>query len=99
MSTDLVTTTERMVFKAARLAAIVHGDGGAWDIGNHINYLSPDELRALVVVLAGMVDPEQTVEHALGYITWDEHGQPVRQDLPRCTVRELADQRLRVLTA
>ncbi|MET8624573.1 hypothetical protein ABZW30_12585 [Kitasatospora sp. NPDC004669] len=97
MTADLVTTTERMVFKAARLSAIVHGDGGAWDIGNHINYLGTDELRALVVVLAGMVDPEQTVEQALGYITWDEHGEPFRQAIPRCTVRELADQRLRAL--
>lgn len=97
MTAELVTTTERMVFKAARLAAIVHGDGGAWDISNHINYLDRDELRALVVVLAGMVDPDQTVEQALGYITWDEHGRPVRQDIPRCTVRELADRRLREL--
>lgn len=85
----------RMAFKAARLATVVHDEGGLWDVGNLIDHLDLTELRGLVVVMAGMIPLDQSVEQALGYITWDEDGNEVRQELPTCTVRELADRRLR----
>jgi hypothetical protein len=89
--------TERLVFKAARVATVVHDEGGRWDVTNLIGHLDRGELLALVVVLAGMVSPDQTVEEALGYITWDENGNQIRQELPSCTVRELANRRLRAV--
>lgn len=93
--TRLGDLAERMAFKAARLAVIVQDEGGLWDVGNLIDHLDMTELRGLVVVMAGMIQPDQTVEQVLGYITWDEAGLPVRRELPPCTVRELADRRLR----
>jgi len=90
---ELGDLAERMVFKGARLAAIVHGDGGRWDVDNLIGGLDLTELRALAVVLAAMVDPEQTVGQALAHITWDEHGHPVRPETRACTLRQLSTQR------
>lgn len=86
---------ERMVYKGARLAAVVQDEGGRWDVGNLIDHLDMTELRGLAVVMAGMIPLDQTVNQALGYIRWDETGQPVRPKIPACTVRELADRRLR----
>jgi hypothetical protein len=84
---------ERMVFKGARLAAIVHGDGGVWDVNNLIGGLDTTELRALAVVLAAMVDPGQTVGQALAHVTWDERFRPVRNEFRPLTLRQLADKR------
>lgn len=86
---------ERMLFKAARLAAVVQDEGGARDVRNLIGHLDRTELLALAVDLAGLVDLDRTVEATLHYLTWDEDGRPVRPLIPQCTVRQLADRRLR----
>lgn len=81
---------ERMVFKGARLAAIVHGDGGVWDVDNLIGALDLHELRALAVVCAAMVDPDTTVADALAHITWDEEFRPIQPEHGHLTLRQIA---------
>ena len=93
---ELGDLAEQMMFKAARLAAVVQDEGDARDVRNLIGHLGRTELLALAVDLAALVDLDRTVQETLHYLTWDEKGQPVRPQLPQCTVRELADRRLRV---
>jgi hypothetical protein len=84
---------ERLLPVAARLACVVHGDGDHHDITHHTQRLDRAELVALIVVLAGLVDPEQRVSDALGYVTWDEHGRPApAADAGTGTIRGLAAQ-------
>lgn len=85
---------ERMVHKGARLAAIVHGDGGPWDVHNLIGQLGIVELRGLAVVLAAMVDPDTTVGEALAHVTWDEHYRPVINHVHGLSLRQVAERRL-----
>lgn len=89
---------ERMVYKAARLAAVVHGDGGAWDVDNLIGTLDRTELLGLAVVLAAMVDPDATVDAVLSHVTWDEELRPVTGQVYSGTIRQLANVR-RLVTA
>lgn len=65
---------ERLLPVAAKLACITHGDGDHHDIHHHTQRFDRTELLALVVLLAGLVDPDQLLADALGYITWDERG-------------------------
>lgn len=67
---------EQMLPVAALLSCIVHGDGDWHDIDWCTHQLDRTELVGLVVVLAAMVDPDQRIDDALGYITWDEQGRP-----------------------
>jgi hypothetical protein len=67
---------ERLLPIAAKLACIAHGDGDHHDITHHTRKLNRDELIALAVILASMVNPDQTIDDALGHVTWDEHGRP-----------------------
>ncbi|TQF04796.1 hypothetical protein E6W39_24420 [Kitasatospora acidiphila] len=67
---------ERLLPVAAKLACVVRGDGDHHDVAHHTEHLDRTELIALIVVLAGLVDPDQRVTDALSYLTWDEHGRP-----------------------
>jgi len=85
---DLV---EELLPLAAHLACIVRGDGGPEDIAEALDALTPYEQTALIVSLAGLVNPDTHLHEALGYLTWDEHGNetpPVRAD--HRTIRTLA---------
>jgi transposase len=52
----------------------VHGDGGPEDVQEVLAGLSDQQRNALIVVLAGLVDPEQSVGKALGWLDHNEHG-------------------------
>lgn len=65
---------ERMLPVAANLAVLVHGDGGPEDVAEVLAGLDDTEKNALIVVLAGLVDPDQPVGKALGWLDFDEHG-------------------------
>lgn len=82
---------EELLPVAARLACLVHGDGGARDIHQAVARLNQDQRDALLIVLAGLVDPDAHLNDILGYITWDEHGQPDRATRVTGTLRDLAD--------
>lgn len=80
---------ERMLPVAARIAAIVHGDGDAKDIAHALDQLDRIELIAVIVALGALADPDQTIADALGFITWDEEGNTVPSVLPTSPVRGL----------
>ncbi|NUQ95610.1 MAG: hypothetical protein HOY79_03270, partial [Streptomyces sp.] len=80
---------ERMVYKGARLAVVVHGDGGQLDVTDLIGHLRPHELRALTVVLAAMVDPDAAASDLLAHVTWDEHLRPAAVPWTPTTLRQL----------
>lgn len=65
---------EQMLPVAAHLAVLVHGDGGPEDVAGVLAGLDPKQKDALLVVLAGLVDPEQPVGKALGWLDFNEHG-------------------------
>ncbi len=65
---------EEMLPKAAHLAVLVHGDGGPEDVAEVLAGLDDTQKNALIVVLAGLVDPEQPVGKALGWLDFNEHG-------------------------
>jgi hypothetical protein len=74
--TERADLAERLLPVASKLACIVHGDGNQHDIAHHTRRLNREELIGLTVVLAAMVNPDERLEDALGYVTWDEHGRP-----------------------
>ncbi|MFF8422876.1 hypothetical protein [Streptomyces sp. NPDC015680] len=65
---------EDMLPVAAHLAVLVHGDGGPEDVQEVLENLDEAQRNALIVVLAGLVDPEQPMGKALGWLDSDEHG-------------------------
>jgi transposase-like protein len=65
---------EQMLPTAAHLAVLVHGDGGPEDVREVLDGLDEAQKNALIVVLAGLVDPEQPVGKALGWLDFNEHG-------------------------
>lgn len=65
---------EDMLPVAAHLAVLVHGDGGPEDVAEVLAGLDDTRKNALIVVLAGLVDPEQPVGKALGWLDFNEHG-------------------------
>jgi hypothetical protein len=65
---------EQMLPVAAHLAVLVHGDGGPEDVAEALAGLDDTAKNALIVVLAGLVDPEQPVGKALGWLDFNEHG-------------------------
>lgn len=65
---------EQMLPMAAHLAVLVHGDGGPEDVAEALAGLDDTQKNALIVVLAGLVDPEQPVGKALGWLDFNEHG-------------------------
>lgn len=82
---------EQLLPVAARLACIVHGDGGDRDAHQAIARLSPDERDALLIVLAGLVDPDARLTDVLAYLAWDETGKPQRPARVGGTIRDLAE--------
>ena len=54
------------------------GCGDAEAIGDLLAKLSDDERWALPVVLAAMVDHDRTPDELLSWISFDEHGRPLR---------------------
>lgn len=82
---------ERLLPIAAGLACITHGDGNHRDITYTLRQLDQQERDALIVVLAGLINPDTRLVDALGYITWDETGRPAT-DTPDLsgTLRDLA---------
>ncbi|MGW1409429.1 hypothetical protein [Streptomyces sp. NPDC002403] len=65
---------EDMLPVAAHLAVLVHGDGGPEDIRDVVTGLDDAQRNALIVVLAGLVDPEQPMGRALGWLDFNEDG-------------------------
>jgi hypothetical protein len=91
---------EQMLPVAAHLAVLVHGDGGPEDIAAVLSGLDDTAKNALIVVLAGMVDPDQpagkglswtavTKNDALPVGAWLEQ-RPLREHAPD-VVAELDD--------
>lgn len=82
---------EQMLPVAAHLAVLVHGDGGPEDVREVLEGLDETAKSALIVVLAGLVDPEQPVGKALGWLDFNEHGAlTVPSWSERSSVRDLA---------
>ncbi|MFB9558663.1 hypothetical protein [Streptomyces roseoviridis] len=81
--TDVLTAKERgdmaeaMLPTAAHLVTLVHGDGGPSDVQDVLGKLSPLQKDALLVVLAGLVNPDQPMSAALGWLDFDETGRTV----------------------
>ena len=65
---------EQMLPVAANIAVLVHGDGGPQDVQEVLEGLDDTQKNALIVVLAGLVDPDQPVGKALGWLDFNEHG-------------------------
>lgn len=91
---ELGDLAERMVYKGARLAELVHGGGGRVDVDNLIGHLGVVELRALAVALAAMVDLDTVASDALDHVRWDEELRPVVNAYSPRTLRQLADVRV-----
>lgn len=68
---------EEMLPVAAHLSVLVHGEGGPQDVDQVLQGLDDTQKNALIVVLAGLVDPEQPVGKALGWLDFNEHGSVV----------------------
>lgn len=83
---------ESMLPVAANLAGLVHGDGGPEDVQGVLVGLDEEQRTALIVVLAGLVDPGQSLSSLLGWLEFDETGSLMvpRWDDDR-TLRDLAD--------
>lgn len=84
---------ESMLRVAATMTVLVHGDGGPEDVQEALAELDDTQRTALIVVLAGLVDPEQKLSKALGWVEFDETGTLAvpRWDEKR-TVRDLAEE-------
>ncbi|MEU0624923.1 hypothetical protein ABZ329_29200 [Streptomyces rubiginosohelvolus] len=65
---------EAMLPVAAHLAVLVHGDGGPEDVADALAGLDDAQRTALIVVLAGLVNPDQSMGEALGWLDRTEHG-------------------------
>ncbi|KAF0646574.1 MULTISPECIES: hypothetical protein [Streptomyces] len=83
---------EKLLPVAALLATYVRGEGGPEDVQRVLDDLDDTARAALIVVLAGLVDPDQTVGAALGWLNFDEEGRLRVPDWGnRTRLRELAD--------
>lgn len=72
---------ERMVAAACELAGLVR-DCDREEIGEFIASVAggqelPESITALLVVQAAMIDVGQTRAELLGWVTWDEYGNPL----------------------
>lgn len=86
---DLV---EALLPVAARLTMLVHGDGGPEDVREALDGLDDTQRNALIIVLAGMVDPDRPMGAVLGWLDFNEHGQQIVPDWnDKSTLRTVAD--------
>jgi len=75
---------ERMVAPACELACIVR-DEGRESVGVFLARYGEDEIRALLVVLAGMVPVEDmSAADMLAWLKFDEYGRPLEPPLAPC---------------
>lgn len=88
-ATERGDLAQRMLPVAARITAIVHGDGDAKDIAHALDPLDRIELVAVIVGLGALADPDRTVAEALAFVTWDEQGLPITPPHRSGTVRDL----------
>lgn len=77
---------ERLLPVAAHLVTLVHGDGGPTDVHAALARLDASEKDGLLVVLAGLVDPDQPMGRALGWLDAD-----MPAGSARMPIRELAE--------
>ena len=81
---------EQLLPVAAHLVTLVHGDGGPEDVQEVLAGLDDAQRTALIVVLAGLVDPDQPMGKALGWLDFNEHGQAIVPEWgSRATLRDL----------
>ncbi|MER5302205.1 hypothetical protein ABT039_22480 [Streptomyces lasiicapitis] len=87
---------EHMLAVAGRLSAYVHGDGGPEDIQRLLEGLDEQQRMALLVVLAGLINPDAPVVDALRWLEFNEHGEAIVPELPGwradTTLRDLAEE-------
>ena len=84
---------EELLPVAAHLAVLVHGDGGPRDVHQAIARLSPAQRDALIVILAGLVDPDRPMGAALGWLDFNERGESIVPDWnDKATLRAVAEQ-------
>ncbi|PVC80551.1 hypothetical protein DBP19_36045 [Streptomyces sp. CS090A] len=81
---------EEMLPVAANLAVIVHGDGGPEDVQAVLAGLDDARRTALIVALAALVDPEQPLSRALGWLNPTGPGVVAPHWGEERTVRDLA---------
>jgi hypothetical protein len=65
---------EQMLPVAAHLAVLVHGDGGPEDIAEVLAGLNETQKNAVIVVLAGMVNPDEPVGKGLSWTAVTKNG-------------------------
>ncbi|MFE1230283.1 hypothetical protein [Streptomyces sp. NPDC058745] len=82
---------QALIPAAAGLIVDVH-EGSADDVRVRLQGLDRHELEGLAVVLAGLADPDRSVPDALGWVNFDEYGDPLppRKPLANRKVRDLA---------
>lgn len=91
--TDRGDLAEAMLPVAANLAVLVHGDGGPEDVSEVLAGLDDAQRNALIVVLAGLVDPDRPLGAVLGWLDFNEHGQQVVPDWnDKATLRAVAEE-------
>lgn len=92
-ATDRGDLAEAMLPVAANLTVLVHGDGGPEDVQEVLAGLDDAQRNALIVVLAGLVDPDRPLGALLGWLDANEHGQQIVPDWDNAdTLRAVADQ-------
>lgn len=81
---------EELLPQATNLVVLVHGDGGVRDVHQAIARLDAGQRDAMLVILAGLVDPDRPLSSALGWLDFTEEGEltvPPWQDT--ASVRDL----------
>lgn len=92
-ATDRGDLAEAMLPVAANLAMLVHGDGGPEDVRDVLDGLDDSQRNALIIVLAGLVDPDRPMGAVLGWLDFNEHGQQIVPDWnDKTTLRAVADE-------
>lgn len=79
---------EKMLPEAAGLVVDVH-ESTPDLIAARLHGLDRHQLEGLAVVLAAMVDPDRGLSEALGWVTFDEYGQPLEK--PSRSLRSVRD--------
>lgn len=91
-ATERGELAEDLLPVAAYLSTVVHGDGGARDVHQALARLDATERDALIVVLAGLVDPDRPLGALLGWLDFDEQGRAVQPDWnDKATLRQVAE--------